>query len=71
MRTIAVAAPPRPLLWQAAFTCETYTAQSPIIWQHVFVSDAPMTNWSAGSSRFLTWVAKNGSPVTFRENEAA
>jgi hypothetical protein len=44
MRTIAVAAPPRPFLWQAAFTCKTYTAQSPIIWQHVFVSDAPMHN---------------------------
>ena len=62
MRTTVVAASPCPLHWQAAFTSKTYTAQSPIVWQHVFVSDTPMMNWSAGSSRFLTWVGKKSRP---------
>ena len=45
MRTTAIAAS-RPLHWQAAFTMKTHTVEtvSPIIWQHVFVSDTPMTN---------------------------
>jgi hypothetical protein len=64
MRTTAVVASPRPVLWQAAFTSKTYAAQSPIVWQHVFVSDTPMTNWSAGSTRFLTWVGKKSLPST-------
>ena len=46
MRT-TIAAPPRRLQWQAAFTTKTYKPQtsSLVVWQHVFVSDTPMTNW--------------------------
>jgi len=59
MRTTTIAAS-RPLHWQAAFTMKTYTAEtvSPIVWQHVFVSDTPMTNWCGGSSLVLTRVVK-------------
>jgi len=59
MRTTAIAAS-RPLHWQAAFTMKTYTAEtvSPIVWQHVFLSDTPMTNWCGGSSLLLTRVVK-------------
>ena len=59
MRSTAIAAS-RPLHWQAAFTMKTYTANtvSPIVWQHVFVSDTPMTNWCGGSSLVLTRVIK-------------
>jgi hypothetical protein len=59
MRTTTIAAS-RPLHWQAAFTMKTYTAEtvSPIVWQHVFVSDTPMTNWCGGSSLLLTRVVK-------------
>jgi hypothetical protein len=59
MRTTAIAAS-RPLHWQAAFTIKTYTAEtvSPVVWQHVFVSDTPMTNWCGGSSLVLTRVVK-------------
>ncbi len=62
MRTTAIAAS-RPLHWQAAFTMKTYTAEtvSPIVWQHVFVSDTPMTNWRGGSSLVLTRVVKKRS----------
>jgi hypothetical protein len=59
MRTTAIAAS-RHLHWQTAFTMKTYTAEtvSPIVWQHVFVSDTPMTNWCGGSSLLLTRVVK-------------
>jgi hypothetical protein len=59
MRTTAIAAS-RPLHLQAAFTMKTYTAEtvSPIVWQHVFLSDTPMTNWCGGSSLLLTRVVK-------------
>ena len=58
MRTTIAASPPR-LHWQAAFTTKTYKPQtsSLVVWQHVFVSDTPMTNWG-GSSLLLTWVVK-------------
>jgi hypothetical protein len=58
MRTTIAASPPR-LNWQAAFTTKTYKPQtsSLVVWQHVFVSDTPMTNWS-GSSLLLTRVVK-------------
>jgi hypothetical protein len=58
MRT-SIAAPPRRLQWQAAFTTKTYKPQtsSLVVWQHVFVSDRPMTNWD-GSSLLLTRVVK-------------
>ena len=48
------AASPRRLHWQAAFTTKPYKAQtsSLVVWQHVFVSDTPMTNW-CGSSLLL------------------
>ena len=56
MRTaVSNAASPRRLHWQAAFTTKNYQASSPVFWQHVFVSDTPMTNWSGGSSLFLNW----------------
>ena len=47
----------RRLRWQAAFA-KTYRTSSPVLWQHVFVSDTPMTNWSGGSSLFLNWAAE-------------
>jgi hypothetical protein len=58
MRTTS-AASPRRLHWQAAFTTKPYKAQtsSLVVWQHVFVSDTPMTNW-CGSSLLLTRVVK-------------
>ena len=63
MRTTA-AASPRRLHWQAAFTLKTYKAQtsSLVVWQHVFVSDTPMTNW-CGSSLLLTRVVKKNPPA--------
>jgi hypothetical protein len=62
MRT-TIAASPRRLHWQAAFTAKTYKAQtsSLVVWQHVFVSDTPMTNW-CGSSLLLTRVVKENAP---------
>ena len=58
MRTTS-AALPRRLHWQAAFTTKPYKAQtsSLVVWQHVFVSDTPMTNWG-GSSLLLTRIVK-------------
>jgi len=58
MRTaIPIAAPPRRLRWQAAFTIKAYHTLSPVVWHHTFVSDTCMTNWRGGSDRFLTWVS--------------
>jgi hypothetical protein len=58
MRT-TTAASPRCLHWQAAFTTKTYKAQtsSLVFWQHVFLSDTPMTNWR-GSSLLLTRIVE-------------
>ena len=63
MRT-SIAASPRRLQWQAAFTTKTYKPQtsSLVVWQHVFVSDTPMTNWG-GSSLLLTRVVKKHAPA--------
>lgn len=55
--TVSNAAPLRQLHWQAAFTTKAYQTSSPAVWQHVFVSDTRMTNWSGGSSLFLNWAA--------------
>ena len=62
MRTTS-AASPRRLHWQAAFTTKPYKAQtsSLVVWQHVFLSDTPMTNWG-GSSLLLTRVVKKYPP---------
>ena len=61
MRTaVSNAASLRRLRWQAAFALKTYQTSSPVFWQHVFVSDTPMTNWSGGSSLFLNWAADKG-----------
>jgi hypothetical protein len=61
MRTaVSNAASLRHLRWQAAFATKTYQTSSPVFWQHVFVSDTPMTNWSGGSSLFLNWAAEKG-----------
>ena len=58
MRTTIAASPGR-LHWQAAFTTKTYKPQtsSLVVWQHVFVSDTPLTNWG-GSSLLLTRIVK-------------
>jgi hypothetical protein len=58
MRTTS-AASPRRLHWQAAFTTKPYKAQtsSLVVWQHVFVSDTPMTDW-CGSNLLLTRVVE-------------
>ena len=58
MRT-TIPASPRRLHWQAAFTTKTFKPQtsSLVVWQHVFVSDTPMTNWG-GSSLLLTRIVK-------------
>jgi hypothetical protein len=62
MRTvISNAAAPRRLHWQAAFTIKPYRTLTPIVWQHAFMSDRRMTNWSGGSDLFLRWVS-GGSP---------
>jgi len=63
MRT-STAASPRRLHWQAAFTTRTYKAQTSSLafWQHVFVSDTPMTNW-CGSSLLLTPVVTKSPPA--------
>ena len=62
MRITIAASPPR-LNWQA-FTTKTYKPQtsSLVVWQHVFVSDTPMTNWG-GSSLLLTRVVKEHPPA--------
>ena len=70
MRTaVSNAASLHRLHWQAAFALKTYQTSSPVFWQHVFVSDTPMTNWSGGSSLFLNWAAESGS--FFLEDESA
>jgi hypothetical protein len=63
MRT-TTAASPRRLHWQAAFTTRTYKAQTSSLafWQHVFVSDTPMTSW-CGSSLLLARVIKKDLPA--------
>jgi hypothetical protein len=62
MRTaVSNAASLRRLRWQAAFA-KTYRTSSPVLWQHLFVSDTPMTNWSGGSSLFLNWAAEKTPP---------
>jgi hypothetical protein len=70
MRT-TTAASPRRSHWQAAFTLKTYKAQtsSLVVWQHVFVSDTPMTNW-CGSILLLTRVVKK-NPICARCCEGA
>jgi hypothetical protein len=63
MRTaVSNAASLRRVRWQAAFAAKTYQTSSPVFWQHVFVSDTPMTNWSGGSSLFLNWAAEKKGP---------
>jgi hypothetical protein len=62
MRTaISSAAAPRRFHWQAAFTTKPYRTLTPIVWQHAFVSDRRMTNWSGGSDLLLSWVS-DGNP---------
>jgi hypothetical protein len=62
MRTaISIAAPPRRLRWQAAFTIKGYQTLSPVVWHHAFVSDTNMTNWRGGSELILRWPF-GGSP---------
>jgi hypothetical protein len=56
------AASPRDLHWRAAFTTKAYQTLSPVFWQHLFVSDTHMTNWSGGSSLFLNWAAEKWAP---------
>jgi hypothetical protein len=64
MRTsVANAASPRRLRWQAAFTTKTYETLSPVVWLHAFVSDTHMTNWSGGSGLLLSWATGEGLTV--------
>jgi hypothetical protein len=65
--TISVAASPRAMLCQGIFATKTYTAQTPIVWQHLFVSDMQMTNWAGGSNLFLAWVV--GKKLTLKSSE--
>jgi hypothetical protein len=68
MRTdISVAASPLAVLCHGIFSTKTYTAQTPIVWQHLFLSDTQMTNWSEGSSLFLAWVV--GKEPTLKASE--
>ena len=56
MRTaIPIAALPRRLRWQAAFTIKPYQTLSPVVWHHAFVSDTNMTDWRGGSELILRW----------------
>jgi hypothetical protein len=65
MRTTAsIAALPLDLLRQGTFSHKTYTARTPVIWHHSFLSDRRMTNWSQGAPVFFAWVA--GSRATRR-----
>jgi len=60
MRTvISDAPPPRRLHWQAALTYSPYQSLSPVIWQHRFVSEMPMTSWSCGAKLRLTEFGAN------------
>jgi hypothetical protein len=58
MRTTASTA----ALRHGAFTSKTYAAQTPVVWQHSFLSAKRMTNWSEGAPVFLAWVT--GSKIT-------
>jgi hypothetical protein len=60
MRTVISDAPsPRRLHWQAALTYSPYQSLSPVIWQHRFVSEMPMTSWSCGAKLRLTEFGAN------------
>jgi hypothetical protein len=65
--TVSIAARPRDLPWQGPFTTETYAAQTPVVWQHLFVSHKQMTNWFGGSNLFLAWVV--GKKLTRKTNK--
>ena len=56
--------------WQAAFTTKPYKAQtsSLVVWQHVFVSDTPMTNWCGSSLLFTRVVKKHPSSLARQQN---
>jgi hypothetical protein len=60
--TISNAALPRDVRRWSAFTTKTYAARSPVVWQHLFLSENQMTNWSGGLAVFLSWAA--GGQVT-------
>jgi len=62
------AAVPRDARRRSAFTAKAYTARSPVVWQHLFLSEKRMTNWSGGLAVFLAWAA--GGKVT-RKNGCA
>jgi hypothetical protein len=66
--TTSIAALPLDLLRQGTFSNKTYTARTPVIWHHSFLSDRRMTNWSQGAPVFFAWVA--GSSVTRRLGSA-
>lgn len=67
MRSVILdAAMPRPLRWQAALTNKPYQALSPVIWQHRFISDKPMTNWTCGVRLSLIELNGNGPVVVKR-----
>jgi hypothetical protein len=60
--TTSNAALPRDVRRRSAFTTKTYAARSPVVGQHLFLSERQRTNWSGGVAVFLAWAA--GGKVT-------
>ena len=44
-------------------TAVSQGALPPVVWQHAFVSDTSITNWSGRSGLILTWVADKGLTI--------
>jgi hypothetical protein len=66
--TTSKAALPRDGRRRSAFTTKTYAARSPVVWQHLFLSEKRMTNWSGGLAVFVAWAA--GGKVTRKNGYA-
>lgn len=62
--TVASATVPR--RWLAALTATPYRSLTPPVWQHTFVSDRPMLNWSGSTSLLLAWAADQGLEIEHR-----
>jgi hypothetical protein len=66
--TPSIATPLRDRFRQTRFASKPYAASSPVIWQHRFLSDKQMKNWSEGEPVFLAWVP--GSNVRKKKGRA-
>jgi hypothetical protein len=54
--TLLAAALPHPKHWHAGFaSARRAQTWSPVVWQHVFLSDKPMPNWHSASRLVLSW----------------